>query len=49
MHASRFQRKGAAIALVRWDVKRADELCIPAYLEASDVGYGLYAKLGFKK
>jgi hypothetical protein len=49
MHASRFQRKGAAIALVQWDVKRADELCILAYLEASDVGYGLYAKLGFKK
>jgi predicted N-acetyltransferase YhbS len=44
-----FQRKGAAIALVQWGVKRADELCIPAYLKASDVGYGLYAKLGFEK
>ena len=35
--------------LVQWDVKRADELCIPAYLEASDVGYGLYAKAGIQE
>jgi hypothetical protein len=34
---------------VPWGVKRAYELCIPAYLESSDVGYELYAKLGFKK
>jgi hypothetical protein len=44
-----FQRKGAAIALVEWGVKKADELRIPVYLEASDVGYGLYAKLRFEK
>jgi hypothetical protein len=43
------QRKGAAITPVPWNVKRANELCIPAYLESSDVGYELYAKLGFKK
>jgi hypothetical protein len=30
-------------------VKGADELRIPAYLEASNVGNGLYAKLGFEK
>jgi len=30
-------------------VKRANELYIQACLEASNVGHGLYAKLGFKK
>jgi GNAT superfamily N-acetyltransferase len=44
-----FQRRGAAIALVEWGVNKADQLRVPAYLEASDVDYGLYAKLGFKK
>ena len=44
-----FQQKGAAIALVKWGVRKADELHIPAYLEASEVGYRLYAKMGFER
>lgn len=36
-----FQRKGAALALVEWGVRKADELCIPAYLEVWGVGYGI--------
>jgi hypothetical protein len=44
-----FQPKGAATVLLQWDVKRAGEHCILACPEASDVGYGLYARLGFKK
>jgi hypothetical protein len=43
-----FQRKGAAITLVQWSIKR-DELRIPAYHKASNVSNGLYAKPRFKK
>lgn len=33
--------------LVEWGVKRADELGIEAFVEATEEGKGLYAKWGF--
>lgn len=34
--------------LIQWGLKIADELHIPAYLEASPAGHSLYQKFGFK-
>lgn len=41
------QRRGAASALLQWGINKADELGLPAYLESSAEGQGLYAKHGF--
>ena len=42
------QRRGAGSALIRWGLDKSRELKLPAYLEASVTGYGLYAKHGFQ-
>jgi len=44
-----FQRKGIGGTLVEWGVKKADELGLVAYTEASPKGLGLYLKHGFKE
>ncbi|KAG9943409.1 hypothetical protein KCU85_g8703, partial [Aureobasidium melanogenum] len=41
------QRKGAGAAGLIWGLQQADELGLPAYLEASSMGRPLYAKHGF--
>jgi len=41
------QRKGAGIAGLQWGTDKADELDLPAYLESSVMGKGLYEKFGF--
>lgn len=41
------QRKGAGAAGLIWGLRQADELGLPAYLEASGMGRPLYAKHGF--
>ncbi|CAD0112065.1 unnamed protein product [Aureobasidium uvarum] len=43
------QRKGAGAAGLIWGLQRADELSMPAYLEASGMGRPLYGKHGFKE
>ena len=44
----RYQRRGAANALLKWGLQRADELNLPMYLESSATGQSLYKKHGFK-
>jgi predicted GNAT family N-acyltransferase len=34
--------------LVKWGLDKADKAKLPAYLEASEEGRPLYAKMGFK-
>lgn len=41
--------RGAASHILEWGFARADELGLPAYLEASDEGALLYGKRGFQK
>ncbi|CAD0092113.1 unnamed protein product [Aureobasidium vineae] len=43
------QRKGAGAAGLVWGLQRADELGMPAYLEASGMGRPLYVKHGFSE
>jgi hypothetical protein len=43
------QRKGAGAAGLIWGLQQADELGLPAYLEASGMGRPLYAKHGFNE
>lgn len=43
------QRKGVGAAGLIWGLQQADELGLPAYLEASGMGRPLYAKHGFKE
>ena len=47
--APEWRRKGIASMCVQWGVERCKELGIPAYLEASDEGAPVYARLGFEK
>jgi len=42
-----YQRQGLGGRLVEWGVKKADELGILAYTEASAKGLGLYLRYGF--
>ncbi|KAF2876174.1 hypothetical protein BDV95DRAFT_560185 [Massariosphaeria phaeospora] len=42
------RNRGAAAMLVRWGTEKADRAQLPAYLEATEVGKPLYAKLGFE-
>lgn len=44
----RYQRRGAASALLRWGLQRADELNLPTYLESSATAHLLYKRHGFK-
>jgi ribosomal protein S18 acetylase RimI-like enzyme len=44
-----FQRKGAGKLLVEWGTKKADELGLPIYLEATQAGFGLYKRHGFEE
>lgn len=44
-----FQRRGIGGTLVEWGVKKADELGLVAYTEASPKGLGLYLKYGFEE
>lgn len=42
------QGQGAGTQLVEWGVKKADELRIPAFVEASSTGAMIYEKCGFR-
>ncbi|KAF2749343.1 acyl-CoA N-acyltransferase [Sporormia fimetaria CBS 119925] len=42
-------RRGAGAMLVKWGTDRADKAHLPAFLEASEEGKPLYAKMGFKE
>lgn len=43
------QRRGAGAAALAWGLGRADDMGLPAYLEASSMGRPLYAKFGFNE
>ena len=43
-----YQGRGAAGQLIRWGIARADELGLPCYLEANDVGRPMYERFGFR-
>lgn len=43
-----FQGRGAGGMLVEWGTKKADELGLPAYLEASPEGHRVYLRYGFR-
>ncbi|KAJ6003365.1 hypothetical protein N7451_005912 [Penicillium sp. IBT 35674x] len=45
----KYQRQGLGGLLVAYGVHRADELCLPAYTEATPEGLGLYLKHGLKE
>jgi GNAT superfamily N-acetyltransferase len=40
-------RRGAGALLVRWGTDQADKNNLPSFLEASEAGKALYARLGF--
>lgn len=44
---SKHQRRGVGQAVMKWGLDMADELGLPAYLESSGMGKGLYEKWGF--
>lgn len=43
-----YQRKGAGAMMVDWGCVLADQLMLPAWVEASSHGHGLYKKFGFE-
>lgn len=43
-----YQRKGAGAMMVEWGCMLADQLMLPAWVEASSYGHGLYKKYGFE-
>lgn len=43
------QRMGIGKLLLRWGIERSEEEGIPASLEASNAGLGLYQKMGFEE
>ncbi|CAK4034445.1 acyl- N-acyltransferase like [Lecanosticta acicola] len=43
-----FERRGVAGLSLAWGTRRADEMGLPAYLEASDKGVELYKRWGFE-
>lgn len=43
-----YQRKGAGAMMVQWGAELADQLMLPAWVEASPFGHGLYARYGFE-
>ncbi|GAA5946301.1 hypothetical protein JCM3765_000189 [Sporobolomyces pararoseus] len=42
------QRTGAGAKLVQWGCREADRLGVASYLEATDVGIGLYKRYGYE-
>ena len=45
----KYQKQGAASLLVQRGVEKADDFNIPAYLEATTDGKGVYMKHGFEE
>jgi len=45
---SKHRRRGAAALLMEWGTRKADELGLPAYVEATDNGRELYKQYGFE-
>jgi GNAT superfamily N-acetyltransferase len=43
-----YQRKGAGAMMVEWGCELADQMMLPAWVEASAYGHGLYAKYGYE-
>jgi len=43
-----YQRRGVGDMLVKWGIEKADKVQLPSFLEASEVGKGLYLKNGFE-
>ena len=43
------QRKGVGALLMQWGIDLAEKLNLPVYLESTEVGVGLYKKLGFQE
>jgi GNAT superfamily N-acetyltransferase len=43
-----YQRKGAGAMMVEWGCELADQMMLPAWVEASPYGHGLYAKYGYE-
>lgn len=44
----KYQRRGAASALLEWGIERAEQLRLPIYLESSHEAHVLYGRHGFK-
>jgi GNAT superfamily N-acetyltransferase len=42
------RRRGVGRLLMEWGIKKADELGLPSYIEATDIGLRLYEASGFK-
>jgi predicted N-acetyltransferase YhbS len=42
-----YRRRGVGSMVMEWGVKKADELGIEGFLEASELGDHLYTKFGF--
>lgn len=43
------QRRGAASIIVAWGCEKADQMSLPAFLEATAAGQPIYLKQGFQK
>jgi GNAT superfamily N-acetyltransferase len=44
----KYQRQGAASALMKWGLETADKMGLPVYLESSPDAHGFYQKHGFR-
>jgi len=42
------RRRGVGKLLMEWGIQKADELGLPSYIEATDIGLKLYEAHGFK-
>jgi GNAT superfamily N-acetyltransferase len=42
------RRRGVGQLLMEWGIKKADELGLPSYIEATDIGLRLYEASGFR-
>jgi len=42
------RRRGVGRLLMEWGIEKADELGLPSYIEATDIGLRLYESCGFK-
>ena len=45
----KYQKRGAASALIKWGFQKADELGLPIYLESSQVAHNFYLGHGFRE
>lgn len=43
-----YRRQGAGHMMMEWGIRRADELGLECFVEASPLGYQLYSKYGFR-